>query len=176
MAPAAATTRWATGNIRSCKTYFDNIRATMSSVAALANERTVIVQMVAFSEPDWQLPRYLETMEQAGLAEMIFRSRGKATAGYGAACPAAAGTTTSAARHPAAQEVVLFHRKATDRPSIPDRKLQPGAKQAADSVNRPDGTPTRRATRCIRRGPLASTEGDSNSMCRPLPSASGTMS
>ena len=33
------------------KTYFDNIRATMSSVAALANRRTVVVQMVAFSEP-----------------------------------------------------------------------------------------------------------------------------
>ena len=31
------------------KTYFDNIRATMSSVAALADARTVIVQMVAFS-------------------------------------------------------------------------------------------------------------------------------
>ena len=25
--------------------------------------------MVAFSEPTWQLPRYLETMEEAGLTE-----------------------------------------------------------------------------------------------------------
>ena len=49
------------------KTYFENISATMSSVAALANKRTVIVQMVAFSDPDWQLPRYLETMEESGL-------------------------------------------------------------------------------------------------------------
>ena len=48
------------------RTYFENIRATMSSVAALANARTVIVQMVAFSEPEWQLPRYLETMEKPG--------------------------------------------------------------------------------------------------------------
>jgi hypothetical protein len=39
------------------KTYFDNIRATMSSVTALADSRTVVVQMVAFSEPAWQLPR-----------------------------------------------------------------------------------------------------------------------
>lgn len=52
-------------------TYFDNIRATMSSVAALANRRTVVVQMIAFSEAKWQLPRYLETMEQAGLTEIF---------------------------------------------------------------------------------------------------------
>ena len=39
----------------------------MSSVAAISNARTVIVQTVAFSEPEWQLPRYLETMEDAGL-------------------------------------------------------------------------------------------------------------
>ena len=52
------------------RTYFENIKATMSSVAVLANKRTVIMQMVAFSEPEWQLPRYLETMEQAGLKEM----------------------------------------------------------------------------------------------------------
>ena len=43
----------------------------MSSVAALADERTVIVQMIAFSERDWQLPRYLKTMEEAGLQEMF---------------------------------------------------------------------------------------------------------
>ena len=52
------------------RTYFGNILATMSSVAALANKRTVIVQLVAFSEPEWQLPRYLETMEEAGLKEL----------------------------------------------------------------------------------------------------------
>jgi hypothetical protein len=53
------------------KTYFDNILAAMSSVAALADRRTIVVQMVAFSEPRWQLPRYLETMEEAGLTEVF---------------------------------------------------------------------------------------------------------
>jgi hypothetical protein len=58
------------------RTYFDNIRRTLSSVAALANKRTVIVQMVAFSEPEWQLPRYLETMEEGwvvGRVVKVFR-------------------------------------------------------------------------------------------------------
>jgi hypothetical protein len=50
-------------------TYFAAIKGTMSSVAALADECTVVVQMVAFSDPSWQLPRYLETMEEAGLQE-----------------------------------------------------------------------------------------------------------
>lgn len=53
------------------RTYFENIKATMSSVAALADRRSIIVQMVAFSEPKWQLPRYLETMEEAGLTEVF---------------------------------------------------------------------------------------------------------
>jgi hypothetical protein len=52
------------------RTYFENIKATMSSVAALADARTMIVQMVAFSEPEWQLPRYLDTMEEVGLTEV----------------------------------------------------------------------------------------------------------
>jgi hypothetical protein len=53
------------------KTYFDNIRATMSSIAALASEHTTIVQMVAFANPSWQLACYLETMEEAGLSEVF---------------------------------------------------------------------------------------------------------
>jgi hypothetical protein len=47
--------------------YFTNIKASVSSVAALADEDTVIVQMVAFSDPNAQLPRYLEVMEECGL-------------------------------------------------------------------------------------------------------------
>ena len=39
--------------------------------AALADEHTFIVQMVGFSNPKWQLPRYLETMEEIGLREMF---------------------------------------------------------------------------------------------------------
>ena len=35
---------------------------------------TVIVQMVAFAEPTWQLNRYLKTMEEAGLTEVFLAS------------------------------------------------------------------------------------------------------
>ncbi|WP_291335148.1 DNA methyltransferase [Albidovulum sp.] len=51
------------------QSYFDNLKATFDSVAAMAGRETTIVQMVAFSKPDWQLPKYLEVMEECGLEE-----------------------------------------------------------------------------------------------------------
>jgi non-heme chloroperoxidase len=51
--------------------YFENITATMSSVAVIADADTIVVQMLAFSEASWQLPQYLECMEQAGLTEVF---------------------------------------------------------------------------------------------------------
>lgn len=53
------------------RTYFDNLRASFSSVTQLCSAETTIVQMVAFSDPDWQLPRYLEVMEECGLQEVL---------------------------------------------------------------------------------------------------------
>ena len=112
MAPAAATTRWATGNIPELRTYFDNIKATMSSVAALADERTIIVQMVAFSEPRWQLPRYLETMEEAGLTEVFLPAlRDERDGRLWRSVPSRRWYSQQRGETPASQEVVLIHQK-----------------------------------------------------------------
>jgi hypothetical protein len=95
------------------RTYFDNIRRTLSSVAALANKRTVIVQMVAFSEPEWQLPRYLETMEEAGLMEMklpVLRRQGDGR--LWRTVPSRRWYSDQRGETPASQEVVIIHRKA----------------------------------------------------------------
>ncbi|WP_260482578.1 TRM11 family SAM-dependent methyltransferase [Sphingomicrobium flavum] len=51
-------------------TYFDNATASFKAVAQIADQDTIIVQMVAFSQPEWQLPKYLEAMQNAGLAEI----------------------------------------------------------------------------------------------------------
>jgi hypothetical protein len=94
------------------RTYFDNIRATMSSVAAVADEHTVIVQMVAFSDPDWQLPRYIETMEQAGLREMILSAlREERDGRLWRSVPSRRWYSEQRGETPGSQEVVLFHRK-----------------------------------------------------------------
>ena len=103
------------------RTYFENIKATMSSVAALAdNARTVIVQMVAFSEPNWQLPRYLETMRDAGLKEIFLPVlKGERDGRLWRSVPSRRWYSDQRGETPASQEVVLIHRKSGDvrRPS-----------------------------------------------------------
>ena len=89
----------------------------MSSVAALADADTVVVQMIAFSAPDWQLPRYLEAMEEAGLSEMflpILKTEGDGR--LWRSVPGRRWYSAQRGETPGSQEVVLFHRKATIRP------------------------------------------------------------
>lgn len=95
------------------KTYFSNIKASMSSVAMLADANTTIVQMVAFSEPRWQLPRYLEAMEEAGLAEMrLSQLEGQDDGRLWRTVPGRRWYSAQRGTTPGSKEVVLFHRKA----------------------------------------------------------------
>jgi DNA methylase len=99
------------------KTYFDNITGSMSSVAALADHDTVVVQMVAFSAPEWQLPRYLQAMEAAGLTEMRLPIlKGEPNGLLWRSVPGRRWYSAQRGTTPGSQEVVLFHRKAR-RPS-----------------------------------------------------------
>ena len=107
------------------KTYFDNIQATMSSVAALADENTTIVQMVAFSDPSWQLGRYLEAMEEAGLSEVFLPVlRGENDGRLWRNVPRRRWYSGQRGNTPGSLEVVLIHRKRTaclmlPRPQLP---------------------------------------------------------
>ncbi len=95
------------------KTYFDNIRATMSSVSAIADKNTVVVQMVAFSDPEWQLKRYLETMEEAGLTEAFLPAlKGQGDGRLWRSVPGRRWYSDQRGDTPGSQEVVLIHRKA----------------------------------------------------------------
>ena len=99
------------------KTYFDSIRATMSSVAALADRRTIVVQIIAFSEQDWQLPRYLETMQEAGLQEMFLPMlQGKRDGRLWRSVPGRRWYSDQRGETPGSREVVLIHRKADGTP------------------------------------------------------------
>jgi hypothetical protein len=94
------------------KTYFDNVGSTMSSVAALADKRTIIAQMVAFSEPSWQLPRYIEAMEGAGLQEMFLPAlRGERDGRLWRCVPGRRWYSDQRGETPGSREVVLIHRK-----------------------------------------------------------------
>jgi hypothetical protein len=51
------------------KTYFEKLREAMKSIAAICSKETTVMQVVAFSDPSWQLPRYLSVVDDAGLKE-----------------------------------------------------------------------------------------------------------
>jgi DNA methylase len=94
------------------KTYFDNIEATMSSVTALSTFETTFVQMVAFSEPSWQLPRYIETMEAVGLREVFLKSlQNEGDGRLWRSVPGRRWYSHQRGQTPGSQEVVLFHLK-----------------------------------------------------------------
>jgi DNA modification methylase len=51
-------------------TYFTQLRASLAGIAKCCDATTTIIQVVAFAEPNWQLPRYLEINEALGFEEM----------------------------------------------------------------------------------------------------------
>jgi hypothetical protein len=57
-------------------TYFSGIRDSFAGVRRVIDPRALVVQMVAFSEPDWQIPRYLQSMEESGFNEVSPESLG----------------------------------------------------------------------------------------------------
>lgn len=50
--------------------YFSNLFTVFNSLSKVSDSKTKIVQMVAFSQPEWQFPLYLKTLEEAGLKEL----------------------------------------------------------------------------------------------------------
>lgn len=93
--------------------YFNNIRGSMASVAAIATSDTTFVQTIAFSNPTWQLPKYLEAMRDAGLVEeKLFSLRHEGDGRLWRAVPGRRWYSDQRGETPASREVVLFHRKA----------------------------------------------------------------
>lgn len=114
----------------SLNTYFDSIRGSMSSVAALADDNTIVVQMVAFSSPDEQLPRYLSAMEASGLKEMflpLIENEGDGR--LWRSVPGRRWYSAQRGETPGSKEVVLFHRRAIaqDRHIATTFQLRPSA-------------------------------------------------
>jgi hypothetical protein len=60
------------GDRKNVPRYYEVARDAFASVARLCSRKTVVAQMVAFSEPEWQLPSYLEVMKDSGFKEMTF--------------------------------------------------------------------------------------------------------
>ena len=91
------------------KTYFNNLESIFSSLSRISGPTTVLAQVVAFSEPDWQLPKYLEVMESAGFEEMTFQTAVHARIWRDV--PNRKWHAERQERNTGSREVVLFHRK-----------------------------------------------------------------
>jgi hypothetical protein len=93
------------------KKYFDQAKQAFTSVAQVSDRRTMIVQMIAFSDPSWQLPAYLEMMTSCGLREKTFpqlanRNDGRAWRSV----PNRKWYADKVGATGGSQEVVLFHK------------------------------------------------------------------
>lgn len=96
---------------RGLATYFDQLGGALRSLAAIADQTTTLVQVVAFAQPDWQLARYLEVAQQSGwqefgLAELADEEDGR----LWRSVPNRKWHATSHGQTGGAREVVLFHR------------------------------------------------------------------
>jgi len=50
--------------------YFSQLEESFKSIIQILDRDTTIVQVVAFSDPTWQLPKYLEVLDKVGLEEI----------------------------------------------------------------------------------------------------------
>lgn len=86
--------------------YFERHKAAFSAIAKLSDSRTIVVQLVAFSDPIAQLPRYMESMQQSGFRELApanaFKDRWREV-------PSRKWYSAQRGHTPASRELVLFH-------------------------------------------------------------------
>jgi len=91
--------------------YFEQTFEAFSSLASVADTNTLFVQMLAFSEPSWQLPKYLNTLERAGLTEVKSERLGNAPDGrLWRDVPNRKWYADQKGNTGSSNEVVLFHR------------------------------------------------------------------
>ena len=92
--------------------YFSQLKDAFNSIAAMADSDTTVVQMVAFSEREWQLPKYLTVMEECGFVEELPWHQAEADGRIWRDVPRRRWHAQLNAHAPGAREVVLVHRKA----------------------------------------------------------------
>jgi hypothetical protein len=92
--------------------YFETVRLAFDSICALCDKDTMIVQTVAFAEPKWQLPNYLNAMFEAGFSEKQVSIRANDPEGRTwRTVPGRKWYASQMGDTPGSQEVVLFHKR-----------------------------------------------------------------
>ncbi len=91
--------------------YYDHLLKAYRSLARIADGHTVLVQMVAFSDPSWQLLKYLRILQEVGFKEVKFASIANSDDGrVWRSVPHRKWYADQRGRTTSSNEVVLFHR------------------------------------------------------------------
>jgi hypothetical protein len=96
-------------------TYYSRLKSVFSSTRALLNRESIVVQLVAFSDPAWQLATYLQTMREAGFREVEADcdAAAKVAGRIWREVPGRKWYANRKGELPASKEVMLLHRLAT---------------------------------------------------------------
>ena len=95
-------------------TYYARLKSVFSSVRSLLDANSIVVQLVAFSDPTWQLPAYLQTMNEAGYveAEADCTTSAKVNGRIWREVPGRKWYANKRGEIPASKEVMLLHKLA----------------------------------------------------------------
>jgi hypothetical protein len=95
-------------------TYYARLKSIFSSVRELLDENSIVVQLVAFSDPTWQLPAYLQKMNEAGYveAEADCITSAKVNGRIWREVPGRKWYANKRGEIPASKEVMLLHKLA----------------------------------------------------------------
>jgi hypothetical protein len=95
---------------RGLSNYFDTALEAFRAIARISNTKTTVAQMVAFSEPQWQLTRYLDVMNEAGFEEISVDGSTGIPLRTWRSVPNRKWYATKHGKSASSSEVVLFHR------------------------------------------------------------------
>jgi hypothetical protein len=90
--------------------YFDTAFEAFKSIRRISDKRTTVAQIVAFSEPRWQLARYLQVMREAGFEEIQNGASVTAKGRTWRLVPNRKWYAGKQGRTASSSEVILFHR------------------------------------------------------------------
>ncbi len=92
--------------------YFEQLRLSLRSIASICGNESTVVQVVAFSNPSWQLSRYLAAADDAGLTEFRLPAlKNNADGRLWRTVPNRRWYADQLGKTSGSEEVVLFHRK-----------------------------------------------------------------
>lgn len=95
--------------------YFDVLSDAYKSLSKIADDNTILVQMVGFSKPEVQLPRYIRIMDKAGFKETILGSITASPDGrLWRSVPNRKWYAANIRSSGSSKEVVLFHKLRSD--------------------------------------------------------------